>query len=137
MPLARHAFNDFLRDRWIVFAALETFIEQFDSEIGNLLPGAFRDLFLNFAAPELNIGNCARQKRAAFFQLLVAQRFSSFGYSNNFDEIVCGDGGARLAAEDVVKARERTAFFVEPIIVQERIADTPSGGAIDNDVQRG
>src|SRR5205814_7828421 len=69
MPLARHALNDFLGDRWIVFAALETFIEQFDSEIGNLFPGAFGNLFLNFAPPELNIGNCAVQYRAAFFQL--------------------------------------------------------------------
>jgi hypothetical protein len=48
---------------------------------------------------------------------------------------VRGDGGARLAAEDVVKARERTAFVIEPIVVQERIADMPPGKAIDNNVE--
>src|SRR6266446_167436 len=60
MSLTRHALDDLLRNRWIIFAALETLIEQFDSEIGNFLPGPFRNLFLNFAAPEFNVGNCAR-----------------------------------------------------------------------------
>src|SRR4029077_1641307 len=104
MPLARHALNDLLRNRWIVFAALETFIEQFDSEIGNLLPRAFCNLFLNFTAPEFNIGNRARQHGPAFLQLLVAQRLSSFGYANNLDEIVRGDGGARFAAQNIIQA---------------------------------
>src|SRR6266478_5079281 len=104
MSLTRHALDDFLRNGWVIFAALETLIEQFDSEIGNFLPGPFRNLFLNFAAPEFNVRDRAGQNRAAFFQFLVAQRFSTFGYSNNFDEIVGGDGRARFAAEDVIKA---------------------------------
>src|SRR6266496_72205 len=33
MSLARHALNNLLCNRWIVFAALETFVEQFDSVI--------------------------------------------------------------------------------------------------------
>jgi len=126
MPLARHALNDFLGDRWIVFAALETFIEQFDSESANLLPVRSVICSQFRPRPKLNIGNCAGRTVPLFLQLLVAQRFSSFGYSNNFDEIVRGYGGARLAAEDVVKARERTAFVIDRLY-KKRIADTPPG----------
>src|SRR5438034_6118763 len=135
MSLARHALDNLLRNRWIVFAALETFVEQFDSEIGNFLPGAFRNLFLNFAAPGFNVGNCAGQKRAAFLQLLVPQRLSPFRYPNDFHKIMRGDGGAGLAAEDVIEARKRAALVIEPIVVEEWVADPPPGEAIDNDVE--
>src|SRR5205814_10396705 len=86
MPLARHALDDFLRHRRIVFAAFKTFIEQFDSKVGDLLAGSLSDLFLNFAAPELDFGNCGGQHSASFLQLLVAYRFAPFGYTNDFDQ---------------------------------------------------
>ena len=37
VPLARHALDDFLRHRRVVFAAFKTFVEQFDPEVGDLL----------------------------------------------------------------------------------------------------
>ena len=46
-----------------------------------------------------------------------------------------GDGGAGLAAEDVIEARKRAALVIEPIVVEEWIADPPPGEAIDNDVE--
>src|SRR5437762_1821846 len=46
-----------------------------------------------------------------------------------------GDGGAGLAAEDVIEARKRAALVIEPIVVEEGIADTPTGEAIDNNVE--
>ena len=47
LTLARHAFVDFRRDRGVVFAALETRIEQLDPEVRDFLTGARRDLFLD------------------------------------------------------------------------------------------
>src|SRR5207249_1461537 len=59
MPLTRHAFNNFLSDRRIVFAALEPFVEQLDSEIGNFLASALRDLFFDLSATEFDFRNGA------------------------------------------------------------------------------
>ena len=135
MSLTRHALDDFLGYRRIVCAAFETFIEQFDSKVRDLLTRALGDLFLDFAAPELDVGNCGRQNRTGFLQLLIAHRFSPLGYTNDFDQIVRGDGGARLAAENIVQARERAPFVIEPIVVEHRIADAPPGETIDDDVK--
>src|SRR5205085_7794228 len=79
--------------------------------------------------------NCGGQNRTGFLQFLIAHRFSPFGYANDFDQIVRGDGGARLAAEDIVQARERAPFVIEPIVVEHRIADSPPGETIDDDVE--
>src|SRR5947207_2375663 len=43
--------------------------------------------------------------------------------------------GPRLAAEDVVEARKRAAFVIEPIVVENRIADVPARKAIHDDVE--
>src|SRR5439155_4412045 len=135
MPFARHALDDFLRYRRIVCAAFETFIEQFDSKVRDLLTRALGDLFLDFAAPELDIGNCGRQNGPGLFQLFVAHRFSPFGYADNFDQIVRGDCSAGLAAENIVQARKRAPFVIEPIVVEHRIADSPPGKTIDDNVE--
>jgi len=66
VPLARHALDDFLRHRRVVFAAFKTFVEQFDPEVGDFLTRALGDLFLYFAAPVLNIGNCGGQNLPVF-----------------------------------------------------------------------
>ena len=99
------------------------------------LPGAFGDLFLDFAAAKLDIRNGTGQNRAAFLQLLVAQRFSRFGHPNNLHEIVRCHGSPRFAAQNVIQARERAALVVESIVVKEWIADTPPGETIDNDIE--
>ena len=135
MPLTRHPLNNFLRDSGIVLAALESFVEQFNSEIGNLLSSAFGNLFFDFATTEFNVRNRRGQNRAAFLQLLVAHRFSPFGNSDYLYKVVRGDSGSRFASENVIQARQRTAFVVEPIIVEERIANTPSGKTIENNVE--
>src|SRR5712671_7491143 len=135
VPLARHALDDFLRHRRVVFAAFKTFVEQFDPEVGDFLTRALGDLFLYFAAPVLNIGNCGGQNRARLLQLLVAHRFPPFGYANDFDQIMCGDCSAGFAAENVVEARERAPLVIEPIVVQHRIADPPPGETIDDNVE--
>src|SRR5437868_302948 len=135
MSLTRHALNDFLRDGGIVLAALESFVEQFNSEIGNLLSSAFCNLFFDFATPEFNVRNCRGQDRAAFFQLLVAHRFSPLGHTDDLYKVVRGNSGSRFASKNVIQPRQRTAFVIEPIIVQERIADTPSSKTIDNNVE--
>src|SRR5438477_560864 len=57
VPFTRHPLNNFLRDGRIVLAALESFVEQFNSEIGNLLSSAFGNLFFDFATPEFNVRN--------------------------------------------------------------------------------
>src|SRR5436309_6534059 len=135
MSLTRHAFNNFLRNGWIVFAALESFVEQLDSEIGNLLAGAFRDLFFDLTATELDFWNRAWQQGAAFFQFLVTLRFSPFGNADNFYKIVRGDSGPRFAPQNVIQSRQGTALVVEPIVVEEWVADTPPGETIDNNVE--
>ena len=97
MSLTRHTLNDLLCDGWIVFAPLESFVEQFNTEIGNLLAGAFSDLLFDLAAPKFNVRNRCWQNGAAFLKLLVTQRLSSFGNPDNLHEIVRGDGGSRFA----------------------------------------
>ena len=99
------------------------------------MPGALGDLFLDFAAPKFDIGNCGGQNRASLLQLLVANRFPPFGYANDFDQIMCGDCSAGFAAENIVEARERAPLVIEPIVVQHRIADSPPGETIDDDVE--
>src|SRR5207302_6546551 len=98
MTLAGHALDNFFRDRWIVFAALEALIKQLDPEIRYFLPGSFRNLFFDLAAAELNIRDVAWQNRAAFLQLLVAHRLATFRHANDLDQIMCRDGGARFTA---------------------------------------
>src|SRR5437867_912256 len=107
MSLARHALNNLLRDGGIVFAPLETFVEQLNAKIGNLLAGALGDLFFDLAATELDLRNRAGQQGTAFFQLLVTLRFSPFGNADNLYKIVRGDSGPRFAAQNVIQARER------------------------------
>src|SRR5439155_719316 len=114
VSLARHAFDNFLGDSRIVFAALETLVEQLDAEVGDLLPGTLGDLLFDLAAAELDIGNGTGQKRATFLQLLIAQRRSPFGHTNDLDEVVRRNGGPRLAAEDIVETRKSAAFDNEP-----------------------
>src|SRR6266404_4945242 len=103
VALTRHAFNNFLGNGWIVFAPLEPFVEQLDAEIGNLLASAFGDLFFDLAATELDFWNRAGQQRAAFFQLFVTLRFSSFGNADNLHKIVRGDSGPRFTPQDVIQ----------------------------------
>ena len=135
VSLAGHAFDNLLRHRRIVFAAFETFVEQFDPEVGDFLTRALGDLFLDLAAPIFDIGNCGGQNRAGLLQLLVAHRFPSFGYANDFDQVMCGDCRAGFAAENIVEARERATLVIEPIVVQHRIADPPPGETIDDDIE--
>src|SRR5712675_697555 len=135
VSLARHALDNLLRHRRIVFAAFETFVEQFDPKVSDLLTRALGDLFLDFAAPIFDIGNCGGQNRARLLQFLVAHRFPPFGYANDFDQIMCGDCSAGFAAENVVEARERAPLVVEPIVVEHRIADSPPGKTIDDNVE--
>src|SRR4029077_1826285 len=118
-----------------VLAALESLIEQFNSVNGNLLSCAFGNLFFDFAPPKFNLWNPRGQNRAALLQLLVSHRFAPFGNADDLYKIVRGDSGSRFASENVIQARQGTAFVVEPIIVQERIADTPSGKTIDDNVE--
>jgi hypothetical protein len=92
-------------------------------------------LFFNFATPKFNVRNRRGQQRAAFLQLCVAQRFSPFGNADDLYKIVRGDGGSRFAPQNVIQARQRTAFVVEPIVIEERIADPPSSETIDNNVE--
>src|SRR5512133_3051116 len=108
MPLARHALDDFLRNRRVVLAAFKTFVEQFDPEVGDFLTRALGDLFLNFTAPVLNIGNCGWQNGTGLFQLFVAHRFSPLSYPDDFDEIMRGHGAARFTAEDVIETCRST-----------------------------
>ena len=71
----------------------------------------------------------------AFFQLLIAQRFSSFGYPDNFYQIVRSDSGSRFAAQNIIQARECAALVIQSVVVEERIADPPPSKTIDNDVE--
>ncbi len=135
VPLARHSLDDFLRDRRIVFAALKTFVQQFDPEVGDLLTRALSDLFLDFAASKFDIGNGGGKNRAGFLQLLVAHRFPPFGYANDFDQIMRGDCSAGFAAENVVQARQRAPLIIEPVVVEHRIAESPPGETINDDVE--
>ena len=45
------------------------------------------------------------------------------------------DSGPRFAAENIIQARECAALVIEPIVVEERIADPPPSETIDNDVE--
>ncbi|KAG0505430.1 MAG: hypothetical protein Udaeo_12360 [Candidatus Udaeobacter sp.] len=135
VPLARHTLDDFLRHRRVVFAAFKTFVEQFDPEVGNFLTRALGDLFLNFAAPVLNIGNCGWQNGSGLFQLFVAHRLSPLSYANDFDQIMCGHGAARFAAEDVVETRKSTPLVIQPIVVKHWVTDSPPGETIDDNVE--
>src|SRR5882757_1000222 len=135
VSLARHALDNLLRHRRIVFAAFETFVEQFDPKVSDLLTRALGDLFLDFAAPIFDIGNCGWQNGSGLFQLFVAHRFPPLGYANDFDQIMCGDCSAGFAAENIVEARESAPLVIEPIVVQHRIADPPPGKTIDDDIE--
>src|SRR5438067_8774477 len=61
--------------------------------------------------------------------------FRPLGNTDDLYKVVRGNSGSRFASENVIQARQGTAFVVEPIIVEERIADTPSGKTIENNVE--
>ena len=45
------------------------------------------------------------------------------------------DGCARFAAENIVETRERAALVIEPVVIEEWIADAPTRETIDDDVE--
>ena len=45
------------------------------------------------------------------------------------------DSGSRFAAQNIIQARECAALVIEPVVVEERIADPPPSETIDNDVE--
>src|SRR5436190_18693721 len=48
---------------------------------------------------------------------------------------MCGNCSAGFAAENIVEARERAPLVIEPIVVEHRIADSPPGKTIDDNVE--
>src|SRR5204863_9786424 len=101
--LTRPPLDDFLRDGRIVLAELESLIEQFNSQLGNLLSSAFGNLFFHSATPKFNVRNRRGQDRAAFLQLLAAHRFSPFGNTNDLYKVVRGHSGSRFASKNVIQ----------------------------------
>src|SRR6266481_1801520 len=49
--------------------------------------------------------------------------------------IVLGHSSPRFAAQNVIQSRQGTALVVEPIVVEEWVANTPPGETIDNNVE--
>ena len=78
VPLARHPLDNLVGYGGAIFAAFEPLIEQLDPESFDLLPRPIRNLLLNRAATQLDIGNVGWQDSPKFLELGVAQRFSPF-----------------------------------------------------------
>ena len=64
VPLTRHSLNDFFGHGRAVLAALEPFIEQFDTEALDLFSSAFRDLLFDRAAAQLDVRQIGGQDRS-------------------------------------------------------------------------
>src|SRR3954452_19099429 len=103
VSLTGHALDYSFSYRWVIFAALETFIQQFNSEVGDFLPGTFGDLLLDLATAELDVRNRGGHSRAGFLQFFIARWFPPFRDANNLDEIMRCNSGARFAAQNVVE----------------------------------
>src|SRR5205823_6003750 len=70
----------------------------------------------------------------AYLETLVVHRLAFLVCPHDLDQVVLGDGVARLAAEDVFEARLGAALIVQPHEIDLWIIDAPAREGIDVDV---
>src|SRR5260370_13347169 len=70
----------------------------------------------------------------ALFQGLVVQRLAVLVGTHDFDQVMFGNGVARLAAEDVIETRQGTALIVQTHEISLWVFDAPPRECIDMDI---
>src|SRR5260370_23186426 len=70
----------------------------------------------------------------ASFQGFVVQRLAVFVGAHDFDQVMFGNGVARLAAKDVIETRQGTALIVQTDEICLWVFDAPPRECIDMDI---
>src|SRR3981081_217291 len=69
------------------------------------------------------------------FKSLVVQWLTALVSAHDFDQVVFGDGVARLTAGDVVEAREGAPFVVQTYEISFRVLDPPTRKGVDMNIR--
>ena len=129
LPLGDHPREDVPLHLLDVVDALDPEVEQLDAEVGRPLAARSR----------ISRETCSRpfcdDVQDHLFLLGLDRNVGpiAVAVAHQFDEVVPGDGVARLAVEDVVEPRLGAALVAQPLEEPQRIDDAPARVGVDPD----